>query len=85
MGCGIFSVGRQSTCDDIGVFSHQVSALSISGNKIQVFPRKHEIWAVYKNWKNEWSLSDLVDCEYELVEILDDSVSGFKVMALEKV
>ncbi|KAI3865185.1 hypothetical protein MKX03_005825, partial [Papaver bracteatum] len=57
-------------------------------NTYKIYPRKGEIWAIYKNWNIKWS-SDQNNhrvYEYEFVEVLSyyDEDIGVMVVSLVK-
>lgn len=87
IGCGTFKAMREGcVLDTTDTFSHIVQAIpTMKKNHYLIYPQVGDIWAVYKNWSLEWSLSDLRNCEIDFVEILDVTSSGFKVMMLSKV
>ncbi|XP_077232446.1 uncharacterized protein LOC143869772 [Tasmannia lanceolata] len=85
-GCGTFRIASTKKNLEIDSFSHQVKAMPASEkNTYEIFPREGEIWAIYKNWSRGEALPDLDNCEYEMVEVLKDTNSGFKVIGLVKV
>ncbi|KAH7854578.1 hypothetical protein Vadar_015537 [Vaccinium darrowii] len=50
-----------------------------------IFPRKGEVWSLYKNWNAAITRADLKKCEYDMVELLEEDDSEFKVLVLEPV
>ncbi|CBI26128.3 unnamed protein product, partial [Vitis vinifera] len=44
-----------------------------------------EVWALYKNWNAEMTCSDLENCEYDIVEVLDENDLWIEVLLLERV
>ncbi|KAI3888244.1 hypothetical protein MKW92_010112 [Papaver armeniacum] len=83
--CGIFSSGEDMEFHDTLSFSHLVKG-TVAGmeNKVAIFPRNGEVWAVYKNFSSEWSFSDLQTCKYDIGEVVQVS-DIYKVLILEKV
>ncbi|XXG54260.1 hypothetical protein AAC387_Pa03g2191 [Persea americana] len=67
------------------MFSHQVSAVSWTDDRYSFVPLKGKVWAIYKNWSTEWTLTDMKHCEYELVEVIKHDVAGYRVLVLEVV
>ncbi|KAF0918014.1 hypothetical protein E2562_021705 [Oryza meyeriana var. granulata] len=73
--CGNFFLGKTVVSQDALMFSHIVSW--VKGRKrssYEIYPRKGEVWALYKGWSMQWS-SDADNhrtYEYEVVEILSD-------------
>ncbi|XP_068666648.1 uncharacterized protein [Aristolochia californica] len=71
------------------VFSHVVSYGS-GKELLEIYPKKGDIWAIYRNWDiEEWSCNPerKEACEFEMVEILSSysKAAGVKVAYLEKV
>ncbi|KAK1318358.1 hypothetical protein QJS10_CPB04g00766 [Acorus calamus] len=86
-GCGIFKVtsSADETYDSVETFSHQMRVVKAGRkNQYAIYPSKHEIWAVYKNWSSSWKESDLNNCELDVVEVLTDN-APFELSVLEKV
>ncbi|KAI3872085.1 hypothetical protein MKW92_047691 [Papaver armeniacum] len=83
--CGVFSSGNETEFDDTSFFSHLSKGAEVAKeNKYEIFPRKGEVWAVYKNFCSEWSSSDLQTCKYDIGKVI--KVDGtLKVLVLEKV
>lgn len=73
--CGNFFLGKTVVSQDALMFSHIVSW--VKGRKrssYEIYPRKGEVWALYKGWSMQWS-SDADKhraYEYEAVEILSN-------------
>ncbi|XP_057489208.1 uncharacterized protein LOC130775115 [Actinidia eriantha] len=86
-GCGIFrhEKSRQEEYIVTGPFSHRVRVEHTDKNFYAIFPRKGEVWALYKNWSAGITLSGLKTCEYDMVEILEENDSQIKVLVLELV
>ncbi|KAK1316980.1 hypothetical protein QJS10_CPA05g00550 [Acorus calamus] len=86
-GCGNFKVanGVDETYDSTETFSHQMQVVQTGKkHRYAIYPRKHEIWAVFKNWRPSWKESDLGNCELDVVEVLTDD-APFELSVLEKV
>ncbi|KAG1363526.1 hypothetical protein COCNU_11G003530 [Cocos nucifera] len=73
MACGIFRAGRATADLEMSRFSHLVKCGRSSKKSFyRIYPRKGEIWAMYKNWNSNWKNSDHVGCQCRVVEILSD-------------
>ncbi|GFZ08951.1 DNAJ heat shock N-terminal domain-containing protein [Actinidia rufa] len=77
--------GRSHTYVETAPFSHKLK-VEYTGEKGEkdeyaIFPRKDEVWALYKNWNAGRTCSDLESCEY-YIEIYDVEI---KVLVLELV
>ncbi|XP_057546782.1 uncharacterized protein LOC130825528 [Amaranthus tricolor] len=73
--CGDFRVEKRELFDSLNSFSHKIKGVNESGEVIQIYPRKGEIWALYKNWSPNWNKDtvpeDIVHA-YEMVEVQND-------------
>ncbi|MCL7048693.1 hypothetical protein MKW94_012280 [Papaver nudicaule] len=70
---------------DTAYFSHLSNGtVTRMENKFAIFPRKGEVWAIYRNFSSEWSFSDLQTCEYHIGEVVQ-VYNIYKVLVLEKV
>ncbi|XP_010546655.1 PREDICTED: uncharacterized protein LOC104818668 [Tarenaya hassleriana] len=80
--CGLFKkkTGKPKAFPSSS-FSHQVSAKRTGRTSFEVYPRKGEIWAMYKN-------NDSASCtdtsEYDIVEVLEDNGQIIKAMLLTR-
>ncbi|KAK6146146.1 hypothetical protein DH2020_020015 [Rehmannia glutinosa] len=74
--CGKFKLGESEIIEDHAIFSHLVNwrkGINLV-NVYQIYPRKGETWAIFKNWNMDWYLhpgSHKV-YEFEFVEVLSD-------------
>lgn len=73
--CGDFRAGRYEINSSLDSFSHKVVfTRGASQGIIRVFPRKGDVWALYRNWSPDWN--ELTSAEiihkYDLVEVLED-------------
>lgn len=87
--CGDFRVGRHETTDSLNSFSHRVRWIRGQRGAIRIYPRKGDVWAVYRNWSAEWNelTPDEVIHKYDMVEVLEDfdEQNGVTVTPLVKV
>ncbi|MCO5608333.1 hypothetical protein L7F22_062540 [Adiantum nelumboides] len=83
--CGDFKLGSMYIADQVSTFSHLVVVDKMPKGGYKIFPRKGDVWAVYK----EWEFLKVRDDHrgYEMVEILAtyDEKKGVKVAPLYKV
>ncbi|KAL3835706.1 hypothetical protein ACJIZ3_010442 [Penstemon smallii] len=72
--CGEFQIGRTEILNSLDCFSHNVRCVKCTPNTIQIYPRKGEVWALYRNWSPEWNelTEDEVIYKYDMVEIVED-------------
>ncbi|XVF56923.1 hypothetical protein PTKIN_Ptkin06aG0159700 [Pterospermum kingtungense] len=79
--CGIFKVqSGQTMVVARDAVSHQLRAEPIGKNRYKIYPRKGEVWAIYKNWNS--TDSDLGKGECDVVEVLEDNEKSKKVVVL---
>ena len=86
--CGKFKIkkGKAHIYTSTGSFSHKLRAEPADKkNEYAIFPRRGEVWALYKNWNAEMTCSELENCGYDIVEVLDESDLWIEVLFLEKV
>ncbi|KAH0782938.1 hypothetical protein KY290_002536 [Solanum tuberosum] len=88
VGCGKFRVGNTYYTNDGVIFSHQVQCVMGAIGMYIVYPRKGEMWALFKDWDICWSSDpeNHRNYKYEIVEILSDYVGdiGIQVGYLDK-
>lgn len=71
--CGVFRAGTETSYKDMSDFSHPVQCdWSSRRSFYRIFPKKGEIWAMYKNWEITLDSTDIDNCEPRMVEILSD-------------
>ncbi|KAF8097958.1 hypothetical protein N665_0278s0019 [Sinapis alba] len=63
-------------------FSHEVKAVKSNVNRFEIYPKKGEIWAMYKNW-------NITDCgdgteeeDLEIVEVVETDEQSIQAMLL---
>ncbi|KAL0426846.1 UNVERIFIED_CONTAM: Chaperone protein dnaJ 49 [Sesamum latifolium] len=90
VGCGSFKLGKTEKTSLLLTFSHQVNfGKGKKRGSFSIYPRKGEVWALFKDWDLSWSTNpeNHKEYKYELVEVLSDfvAVSGIRVCYLDKV
>ncbi|XP_043689890.1 uncharacterized protein LOC122640713 [Telopea speciosissima] len=74
--CGHFRAWDTEDVELVNIFSHILphGAKAGRGGCIRIFPKRGDIWAVYRNWSPDWNRTtpDEVRHQYEMVEVLDD-------------
>ncbi|XWS50390.1 hypothetical protein CRYUN_Cryun12cG0083700 [Craigia yunnanensis] len=87
--CGEFRTGRHEISETLNSFSHKVQWTKGMRGVIRIFPRKGDVWALYRNWSPDWNehTPDEVIHKYDMVEVLDDynEEQGVSVVPLIKV
>ncbi|XVF02775.1 hypothetical protein REPUB_Repub04eG0203100 [Reevesia pubescens] len=72
--CGEFRIGRHEINSSLNSFSHKVRWTKGMRGAIRIYPRKGDVWAIYRNWSPDWNelTADDVIHKYDMVEVLDD-------------
>ncbi|XP_030461764.1 uncharacterized protein LOC115681831 [Syzygium oleosum] len=87
--CGDFRVGKYEIHDSPNAFSHKVRWTKGVRGVIRIFPRKGDVWALYRNWSPNWNelTADEIIHKYDMVEVLEDydEEQGVLVIPLVKV
>lgn len=85
--CGKFEHGNNGILEGIGKFSHRIVCEKDCRNTYKIYPRKGEIWAIFKNWNIKWSSdpNNHREYEYEFVEVLSDYDEDMGVMVAKLV
>ncbi|MED6203737.1 hypothetical protein PIB30_002506 [Stylosanthes scabra] len=87
--CGDFSRGKHEICDNINFFSHKVRWRKGVHGTICIYPKKGDVWALYRSWSPEWNelTADEVIRKFDMVEVLEDfnEEHGVVVIPLLKV
>ncbi|KGN46188.1 uncharacterized protein LOC101214527 [Cucumis sativus] len=87
--CGEFVFGATETMTDCdSMFSHAVAwDKGYHKDSFRIYPRKGEIWALFKNWDKKSECDSNGQYEYEFVEILSEFTeeAGIDVALLAKV
>lgn len=87
--CGDFRVGKYEIYDSLNAFSHKVRWTKGVRGVIRIFPRKGDVWALYRNWSPNWNevTADEIIHKYDMVEVLEDfdEEQGVLVIPLVKV
>ncbi|KAF7805158.1 DnaJ like subfamily B member 14 [Senna tora] len=81
--CGTFMVKNAKTqILSRSAFSHQLQVEPVAGNRYEIYPRKGEIWALFKaqNYESTCSNHGRGDCQ--IVEVLADNDKSIKVLVL---
>ncbi|XP_059304144.1 uncharacterized protein LOC132056097 [Lycium ferocissimum] len=86
---GDFRIGKHETNKTLNSFSHKVKWVKGARGVIQIFPRKGDVWALYRHWSPKWNelTPDDVIRNYDMVEVLGDysEKEGVTVAPLVKV
>ncbi|XP_014518550.1 uncharacterized protein LOC106775846 [Vigna radiata var. radiata] len=87
--CGKFRLGHSQSTTDRFMFSHQMHCIKGSRTTYLIYPKKGEIWAIFRHWDLGWSSNPEKHFEYEFeyVEVLSDFDEnlGIEVAYLGKV
>lgn len=81
--CGTFKVQKgKLQILSLSAFSHQLNIGPLVNNSYDIYPRKGEIWALYKDQYYELTSSNQGSSEYHIVEVLADSDKSIQVVVL---
>ncbi|KAI3976036.1 hypothetical protein MKX01_016719 [Papaver californicum] len=87
--CGDFRVGKHEFNSSLNSFSHKVRWTKGPRGVVIIFPKKGDVWAVYRHWSPDWNelTPDEVIHKYDMVEVLEDYTEdqGVVVTPLVKV
>ncbi|KAI3850955.1 hypothetical protein MKX03_036435 [Papaver bracteatum] len=87
--CGDFRVGKHEFNSSLNSFSHKVRWTKGPRGVVIIFPKRGEVWAVYRNWSPDWNelTPDEVIHKYDMVEVLEDYTEdqGVVIVPLVKV
>lgn len=87
--CGDFRASKVKSHDNLNVFSHVIRWDKAPRGIIKIFPRKGDVWALYREWTSSWdeSTPSEVRHKYDMVEVLTDFTEelGVSVVPLVKV
>ncbi|CAB4294607.1 unnamed protein product [Prunus armeniaca] len=72
--CGDFRVGKYEVNKSLNSFSHRVRWTKGPRGAICIYPRKGDVWALYRNWSPDWNelTADEVIHKYDMVEVVED-------------
>ncbi|GJR79073.1 DnaJ domain-containing protein [Tanacetum coccineum] len=85
---GEFKLGKHENVTVPNIFSHKVNFTKSENGCYEIYPRKGDVWALYRNWSPEWNdeISNEVKHNYEIVEVDEsDEDTGFTVTPFVKV
>lgn len=84
--CGTFKPNKYKKGHkiDVAAISHQVK-IEPKKNEYSIFPRKGEVWALYKPWSPKMSRSELPECKFDILEISEVNEKWVDAVALEAV
>jgi len=66
--------GRGQQYTSSSSFSHQLQAEQTRRkNVFAIYPRKGEVWVIYKKWHPDMNSLCLKNCEHDIVEVLEET------------
>jgi curved DNA-binding protein CbpA len=83
--CGRFKHGKSETSKETGMFSRTISFdKSKTRNSYEIYPRKDEVWALFKGWNISWSLDadKHRKYQYEVVQVLSDLTTSTSIIVM---
>ncbi|KAF2311508.1 hypothetical protein GH714_024460 [Hevea brasiliensis] len=71
---GVFWIGKHEVSESLNSFSHKVKWAKGTRGTVQIYPRRGDVWALYRNWSPDWNelTPDEVIHKYDMVEVLED-------------
>ncbi|XP_071693980.1 uncharacterized protein [Rutidosis leptorrhynchoides] len=71
---GDYRVGKHEINMSLNSFSHKVHWTKAKKGVIKIYPRKGDVWALYRNWSSKWNelTPDETIHKYDMVVIVDD-------------
>ncbi|KAK7302254.1 hypothetical protein RJT34_13139 [Clitoria ternatea] len=86
---GDFRIGKRELFSTLNSFSHRVNWTKGSRGAVHIYPKKGDVWALYRNWSPDWDqfTEDEIIQKYDMVEMLEDyrEEQGVNVAPLIKV
>ncbi|CAJ1975063.1 unnamed protein product [Sphenostylis stenocarpa] len=86
---GDFRIGKRVSYGTLNSFSHRVKWTKGLRGVVHIYPKKGDVWALYRNWSLDWNefTKDEVIQKYDMVEVLEDfsEEQGVNVAPLVKV
>ncbi|CAN4087618.1 unnamed protein product [Withania somnifera] len=86
---GEFRIGRYETFQSVNSFSHKVQWSKGPRGSVLIFPKKGDVWALYRYWSPDWNQNtpDDVIHNYDMVLVVDEynEQQGISVAPLLKV
>jgi curved DNA-binding protein CbpA len=85
--CGHFTHGLSETTSETGMFSRIISLeRSKTKNFYEIYPRKGEVWALFKGWDIGWSsdagIHKKMNHRYEVVQVLSDLTTSTSIIVM---
>ncbi|EMS59527.1 hypothetical protein TRIUR3_28391 [Triticum urartu] len=83
--CGHFRRGKSETAQETCMFSHTISCQkSKMRNSYDIYPRKGEVWALFKGWDIGWGsdAGNHTNYEYEVVQVVSDFTTGTSIIVM---
>ncbi|XP_062187200.1 uncharacterized protein LOC133890713 isoform X2 [Phragmites australis] len=83
--CGRFNHGKSETAKETGMFSRTISfEKSKTRNSYEIYPRKGEVWALFKGWDIGWSsdAENHKNYQYEVVQVLSDLTTSTSIIVM---
>ncbi|KAI3515938.1 hypothetical protein L1887_14844 [Cichorium endivia] len=84
-----FRIGKHANISAINCFSHKVNFKKLENGGFEIYPRKGEVWALYRHWTPEWNETETeseLKRKYEIVEVDEcDEEDGFTVTVTQLV
>ncbi|KAF7838836.1 Chaperone protein DnaJ [Senna tora] len=86
---GDFRIGKYEFNGSLNSFSHRIKWTKGARGVVHIYPKKGDVWALYRNWSLDWNelTPDDIVQKYDMVEVLEDynEERGVNVAPLVKV
>lgn len=85
--CGRFMHGQSETAKETAMFSRTISfEKSKTRNSYEIYPKKGEVWALFKGWDIGWSSEadnhKKFNYRYEVVQVLSDLTTSTSIIVM---
>ncbi|KAJ1282933.1 hypothetical protein BS78_03G089000 [Paspalum vaginatum] len=82
--CGRFKHGQSDVTREAAMFSRTISFEKRKPNSYEIYPRKDEVWALFKGWDINWSsdASNHKKYQYEVVQVLSDLTTSTSIIVM---
>jgi curved DNA-binding protein CbpA len=83
--CGCFRHGQSETAKETTMFSRTISfEKSNTRNTYEIYPKKGEVWALFKGWDIGWcsDADNHKNYQYEVVQVLSDLTTGTSIIVM---
>lgn len=84
--CGRFKLGQSEMSVETSMFSRTVTFDRRKDRFYEIYPRKGEVWALFKGWDISWSsdasTNKKLNHQYEMVQVLSDLTTSTSIIVM---